>query len=378
MNITIRRSTKSDREEIIRVSDLAFEKSRDQSFEFRYPMLFDDERINEYYLAKDDSGTTLGLLGAYKIDLVVNNVRFKSCGIGKVACLKEYRNQGVMTKLLKHAVNEMKKEQVDISYLWGERFRYANFGWVEGGESQTISFWEKNITPLANADNVKVVTGKDTDRVYKLLKDKFSYLAYTRDDIESALNGKRIQGYKLNNSFVFWTYDKTKIIEALGDSFDILKLASLCLLEAKKANPNVQTVDIESSHECKELLGVLANYAWVSKKNSSANFRIINFGSFLEKFSNVVSYKLPKGVNEEISIGSIESNEAYTLKVKDGALSFSKCDAKDVTMLNEKDLSEVFFGQFPSNAFLKDLPKNSIFRSVFPLTDLHISKFYLL
>ena len=42
MTISIRKSTKNDRDIIIKVADLAFEKSRDESFEFRYPMLFDD------------------------------------------------------------------------------------------------------------------------------------------------------------------------------------------------------------------------------------------------------------------------------------------------------------------------------------------------
>lgn len=64
MTISIRKSTKNDRDIIIKVADLAFEKSRDESFEFRYPMLFDDKRINEYYLA-EDNGKVVGLLGAY-------------------------------------------------------------------------------------------------------------------------------------------------------------------------------------------------------------------------------------------------------------------------------------------------------------------------
>ena len=42
MTISIRKSTKNDRDIIIKVADLAFEKSKDESFEFRYPMLFDD------------------------------------------------------------------------------------------------------------------------------------------------------------------------------------------------------------------------------------------------------------------------------------------------------------------------------------------------
>lgn len=376
MTISIRKSTKSDRDIIIKVADLAFEKSRDESFEFRYPMLFDDKRINEYYLAEDD-GKVVGLLGAYKIDLIVNNVSFKACGIGKVACLKEYRNKGVMTSLLMHAVSKMKKQNFDISYLWGERFRYANFGWVEGGETQSISFWQKKMAPLVSDDNVKVVTKNDAKLVYKLLKNKFSYLAYSLKDIESAFDGKRLHGYRLNNSFVFWTYKKNEIIEALGDAKDILKLANFCLFESQKSDSKINTVDIETSKEAPELLEVLANFAWVSRKKSSANFRIINLKSFLEKFTKAVSFKLPK-VSAELLIGSKEENIAFKLIVKNGEFSIKECDTKNAVMLNEKDLSEVFFGQFPLNAFLKDLPQNSVFRSVLPLTDLHISKFYLL
>ena len=376
MTVSIRKSTKNDRDIIIKVADLAFEKSRDESFEFRYPMLFDDKRINEYYLAEDD-GKVVGLLGAYKIDLVINNICFKACGIGKVACLKEYRNKGVMTSLLMHAVTKMKKQNFDISYLWGERFRYANFGWVEGGETQSISFWQKKMAPLLNEDNVKVVTKDDARLVYKLLREKFSYLAYSLKDIESALSGKRLHGYKLNKSFVFWTYKKNEIVESLGDAKDILKLANFCLTESKKQDSKIETINIETSANAPELLEILANFAWVSKKESSANFRIINFKSFLEKFTKAVSFKLPK-VSEELFIGSEEENVAFKLIVKNGEFTFKECSPKDAVMLNEKDLSEVFFGQFPLNAFLKDLPQSSVFRSVLPLTDLHISKFYLL
>ncbi len=377
MSITIRKSLIADKNEIISVADQAFEKSKDSSFEFRYPMLFNDKRIQEYYLAESE-GKIIGLLGAYKINLIINKVSFTACGIGKVACLKQYRGQGVMTSLLNYAVEEMKKEKIDLSYLWGERFRYANFGWVEGGETQKFSFWKKKIIAPDKNDVIRVVRESDTELVYKLLTRKTSYLDYSKEDIKDALVGSRIHGYRLNDSFVFWTYDKSDIIEALGDARDILKLASFCLDEKKKENPLVETVSIESSADSKELQSVLADYCWKSQKLSSANFRIITLEKFLKKFIKAVHFKLPD-VCESISLGNIETKQAFTLQCKNKNITLKQCIPNDAIMLGEKNLSEVFMGQFPLNAFFKKLPPESIFRAILPMKELlHISKFYLL
>ncbi len=377
MSVVVRKSLISERDKIISVADQAFEKSKDASFEFRYPMLFNDKRIQEYYLA-EDNGTILGLLGAYKIDLVINKIHFTAWGIGKVACLPQYRGQGVMTLLLKHVVEEMKKEKIDLSYLWGERFRYANFGWVEGGETQKFSFWQKKIIKPTSDDIVRIVRASDADLVYELLREKTTYLDYSKEDIKDALSGARVHGYRLNNSFVFWTYNKIDIMEALGDAKDVLKLASFCLEEKKKEDPTIETVSIESSAGSKELQDVLADYCWKSKKLSSANFRVITLENFLKKFAQAVSFKLPN-VSESISLGDEQTGKAFTLQCEDKKLTIKECNPSHATMLNEKDLSEVFAGQFPLNAFLKNLPPESIFRAILPMKELlHISKFYLL
>jgi len=54
-------------------------------------------------------------------------------GIGCVCTNPKYRGRGLMSRLLEHAGEKMRAARMPFSILWGDRLRYARFGWEPAG-----------------------------------------------------------------------------------------------------------------------------------------------------------------------------------------------------------------------------------------------------
>jgi GNAT superfamily N-acetyltransferase len=103
------------------------------------PSLALDEEISKHYVALAD-GKIVGVLGAYPSTLYVSENKrggagfeLKAFGIGQVAVEKEYRKQGIMTRLMDMAIDDNVRDGAVIGFLGGDRTRYGHFGFDFGG-----------------------------------------------------------------------------------------------------------------------------------------------------------------------------------------------------------------------------------------------------
>jgi len=67
----------------------------------------------------------------------------KAGGVGAVATAASYRGKAIMSNLLLQAIEFMKTEKYDVSVLWGDRMRYARFGYEPAGRVVEWRFEER-------------------------------------------------------------------------------------------------------------------------------------------------------------------------------------------------------------------------------------------
>ena len=99
-----------------------------------YPNIATTSEIEHHMICVID-GQIVGALGTYPMDIVIGetNETINAYGVGQVCCLKQYRNRGVMTALMKNSAKRMHEEGRTIGFLTGDRRRYGHFGYDFGG-----------------------------------------------------------------------------------------------------------------------------------------------------------------------------------------------------------------------------------------------------
>ncbi|MBR5519135.1 MAG: GNAT family N-acetyltransferase [Clostridia bacterium] len=189
--LEIRRGTAADFDEIIDFIDFVFSKNGSpHDFPAMYPNLYlrtDESMRNLVNLYED--GKIIGSVLAHERVLSVAGKELKVVGIGNVAAHPRMRGKGIMTKLMTHIVDEMKKDGVAISMLGGKRSRYNHFGYEVGGAGYGLRFGDEEVEPIY---------GKE-------IADKYTFRAFTADDKELASACKAI--YETQNVHFLYNDD---------------------------------------------------------------------------------------------------------------------------------------------------------------------------
>jgi predicted N-acetyltransferase YhbS len=102
----------------------------------------------------EENGKIVSHVGVYPLEVVTASVPLRLGGIGAVSTAVEARGKGYMSRLLHHAINEMRAQGYPASWLGGDRQRYNSFGWEVAALSYQLIFSERslgraNVAPAA-------------------------------------------------------------------------------------------------------------------------------------------------------------------------------------------------------------------------------------
>jgi len=97
-------------------------------------------------------GRVAAHVGVYPLEFVTPEGRVTAGGIGAVCTDEKFQGKGLMTDLLNEAVRWMKEEDMPLSILWGNRYRYQRFGWEPAGCRYSCSFAGKALPLLVRYD----------------------------------------------------------------------------------------------------------------------------------------------------------------------------------------------------------------------------------
>ena len=138
---TVRTATPADRAAVLALINAVW-RSSDGSpgdREKLMPWNFADARMPNYVVCEID-GAIRGVLGAYPHRIRLGGVELRALGIGQVITQPEFRKRGIMSALLAEVTRAMDNGEYDVSWLSGNRSRYAPFGWDYAGRTVEFGF----------------------------------------------------------------------------------------------------------------------------------------------------------------------------------------------------------------------------------------------
>lgn len=241
------------------------------------------ENIKNSLIIKDD-GKIVSHVGLFPLEVMVGKSIFKVGGIGGVGTDPDYRGRGLMGKLIKLAIDRMESGGYTFSVLWGDRQRYANYGWEFGGRNLVIALNSRSLTrekiePLNirryngrqnDTEQIMAIHEKERLRVgrsvekYKLLLEKEGYEVWLGKESYMILSGKG---------------ELRDAVESGGNPSEILSMANTFIKEMGVNEVRVFR-PYEDSRINREIMG--ASFRWLVE--SLASVRVINFDKTLEGF----------------------------------------------------------------------------------------------
>ena len=188
--MNIERATKKDFKALMDLMAHSY-RARNPShsrFEELLPDLYEptEESMRCHMIVRQD-GRIAASVGVYPFEVRCGSVQLKVAGVGGVCTTPEHQGEGLMTELIQAAREDIAAQEYPISWLTGDRDRYAPFGWekvgsdllVRGAElkpEDTPRGWtvkqlqslDESLPAIMEARNQMVVSGVCSDALYKV------------------------------------------------------------------------------------------------------------------------------------------------------------------------------------------------------------------
>ncbi|MBQ2881831.1 MAG: GNAT family N-acetyltransferase [Clostridia bacterium] len=342
MSFEYLRATTADYEEVVAKADKAFGHSPEENF-FRtiQPKLYrTDDTMNEHYLVKED-GDIAGLLCAYTADMDVMGKTLRSCGIGTVCVLAEYRGKGYMKGLMQYTYDRMKEDNVDFAILGGRRQRYEYFGYTLAGTNLCAHFRKQNAEYLYGKGSYfgyefADVSREDTetlDRMYELYMKKPVKVLRKKHKFYDTLCGGGVRPVVITRNGEFFGYSYLNSDNCGTGEIELLDFLELGhVLNDIMKFYGTSRIDIGFT-ECfnEEKHSFLTLNAEDFGISSIEHVMILNFKTVLDAFLNVKA-SVKTLVDGECSF-EIEGHPKFKITVKDNKVSVEDFDGiADVKM----------------------------------------------
>ncbi|MBN1445797.1 MAG: GNAT family N-acetyltransferase [Candidatus Omnitrophica bacterium] len=320
-----------------------------------FPLFYPKAWKKEYtgfkniFLMKDKDGIT-ALVRIFPLATVQNGININLAGIGGVSTAYRCRGRGYMTELLNLSFAEMKRQKFPLSVLGGDRHRYGNFGYENGGRVADAvisarSLQKAGIKPVG-AERYK---GHDKNNLTEMIK-AYNARAYrtkrSADEFDEAFRRLGIAVYSAGkgNSFGYIAVNATetreqggvkKVLEFAGNSETILRI--LAHLSGRFGFP-AYSLSFPGFCEISEKMLALSS-EW--NEGSGMMIKIISLKDTLEQFSKQKDFLFPEG--EEITF-TLRNGESAVMNKRGGNVTVNNGRGKNELVLSETEMVRLLFG----------------------------------
>lgn len=338
------------------------------------------EKDFKNYLVIKDKENIISHVGLFPLYAQAGKSVIKVAGIGGVATYKKYRGHGLMRELLNYSIKIMQKENYDIAWLTGDRKRYGNYGWENGGRVHTFTVTERQIRDIKIKD-FKIRKLKDEDRFLRQIKliheKEYFKVRRTYDDYKrlfSRMWKETYVAFLKGRVIAYVTFERDKkdsksgkVFEYGGDKNGLKSLIKYILYKLKIERLNITCPVYHSKY--KDIFIEFSSNWSINVYANSQMIKIINLNSLLKKFivqMNAKRRRLGSKVRGNVTLKIPELNQSVTLAVNENVKIINK-ESKYKLALNSKDMVRLLFGlSKPSDDF--NLGKEFlVLDSIFPL-----------
>ena len=324
------------------------------SFHILLPKLYRDGRESDKvtYFALDDNNRILGTVGSFPLTFHIGGVTVTANGIGSVATHPRHRGEGFMKDLMKAAIDDMIKEDVDLSVLGGRRHRYAHFGFEKCDSMMYFSVSPTTVnyvSPDRKGVTIKPVAQDDTellDLLYEKMHERPYYTDRPREDLHDILCSWRSRPYAFfqEEKLVGWAVhyeSKRQLSEfyALDNSLAQAMVAVACdrLGGLSIAIPSY-------NHDLAAEVDIFSEDVHIV---SNECFLVFNWQKVLSALLALQNTTRPLADGSlTVKIQGIKGDVTLTLSVKDGVTSVEATDNTPELTLSQTEAETFFFRNY--------------------------------
>lgn len=354
------RAQKEENEKLVSMINKVFAGEGSAKFDFRktLPKLYKTEynpALNNMIVREGDD--IKGAVGVFYEDLTVGNNLLRCGGIGNVAVSLDCRGKGYMSDCMNLALDDMIKSNTDLSFLGGQRQRYAYYSYEHGGFYYNYNISETNIRHTFKNEiytDFETVPVKPDDegmieKMYELYLTKAYRFNRPKNKFYDCLCSWHSLPYVLlkNGEFKgYFTYGEGMdyVLEFMLLDYSDIKDAFLALLkQAKEGSVNVPVAPFHS-----EVLHFLSDTAELCSIESSTNMTVFNFRNTLYALlCNKANFAPLIDTECIVLINGFAKKENLYIKVKNNNITVDYTNKRADIELSHLSAIRLFFGISP-------------------------------
>jgi predicted GNAT family N-acyltransferase len=318
-------------------------------FPLAYPQVWKKQNTDGFkntFIIKE-KGNIVSLLRIFPLKTIQNGVDVNLAGIGSVSTLYSHRGKGYMTELLQHSFQEMEKQKFPLSVLGGDRHRYGNFGYENGGRVVNVTVSPRGIHRVGIKSLAAKRYGGEKDILSKMI-GAYNGLSYRKrrseNDFEEIYTKPGLAVYYTGKGkdFAFIVISATEsrdagkmVFEFAGKSEMIPGILRHLSERFGFASFSLSFPDFSDVPE--SIISAASNWS----VSPGLMIKIVNLKQTLQLFSRQPGFFFPEG--EEVTL-TMEDKESVVMSKKRGSFIIQKGRGKNEVALSEMDMVRLLFG----------------------------------
>jgi len=295
-----------------------------------------------------DRGKIVSLVRIFPLETVQDGINMNLAGIGAVSTDYRCRGKGYMTELLHYSFKEMERQEFPLSVLGGDRHRYGNFGYENGGRVVDVTVSARG---LKNRGMKSVDTRRCGDCDRKNLARMMKVYNSLRYRTERTIDGFQEICRRLGTAVYYagegdrFAYVAVNATEIRDGSRRILEFAGsdetamgILMHLGERFGFTSFSLSFPEFHEIPEDILTSAS-SW--NVYSAMMIKIISLKDTLRQFSKQRDFSFPDG--EEITL-TIRNKESAVISKKSGVLRIHGGRGRNEAAMNETEMVRLLFG----------------------------------
>lgn len=161
MSEVIDRLEARDHGELIAFLNKAFGQPAALPFDKLLPAIYqpDDASMSANFAVRR-GGRIAAVIGLFPVAWHVGGRKIDAAVVGGVSVAEEFRQQGLMTTLMRHVLEEIGRERYQVVQLGGQRQRYLHHGWEKAGICLSYEVTQASLRQTSGSkltDSVKLI-----------------------------------------------------------------------------------------------------------------------------------------------------------------------------------------------------------------------------
>ncbi|MHB1157318.1 MAG: GNAT family N-acetyltransferase [Phycisphaerales bacterium] len=367
MTPIITQPTVADFDELIAFMNRAFSFTPDIGFTRRLPVLYQrtERHLSCQHIIRRDgnTGPIVASIGLYPLTWRAGDASLRIAGIGGVSCDPDHRARGFMSHILTHLRQLIADEKYHLSYLSGQRQRYAHFGWEVAGSLHNFQLNTTNLkhtpdSPENPGCKLEPFTGQpDALPAMRRLHDaQPAFIERSDESFPLAIQSWFASTWLLRDprqnvaAYAVVSQNGSTVTEIVAaDTSHAMRLLRLLLTDRPAATPAITAINVQLAGEQHELTRTLGTVAETFNVQPAGNWRIFDWPAVLGALL-LLRQRIAPLMPGRVTLRITDIDRAIRLEATDSAVHVDWTDAPADVSLDAKTAMRVLFGPLPPSA----------------------------